>query len=98
MLVFIDESGDPGFALTRGSSRYFVIVCVIFHDELEAEKMAVTLKELRRNLGLSHESEFKFNKSRKKVRVAFLRTLQHFNFSVRALVIDKTLIRSTRLQ
>lgn len=49
MLVFIDDSGDPGFKINRGSSRYFVIALVIFKDELEAEKTAVAIKELRRS-------------------------------------------------
>ena len=38
MLVFIDDSGDPGFKLQKGSSPVFIIACVIFDDELEAEK------------------------------------------------------------
>ena len=29
-LIFMDDSGDPGFKLKRGSSELFVIVCVIF--------------------------------------------------------------------
>ena len=29
MLVFIDDSGDPGFKLDRGSTPVFVIACVI---------------------------------------------------------------------
>lgn len=38
MLIFIDDSGDPGFKLDKGSSKVFVIACVIFDDGLEAEK------------------------------------------------------------
>ncbi len=38
MLVFIDDSGDPGFKLDKGSSKFFVISLVIFNDNLEAEK------------------------------------------------------------
>jgi hypothetical protein len=30
VLVFIDESGDPGFKLERGSSPVFVVAMVIF--------------------------------------------------------------------
>lgn len=37
MLVFLDDSGDPGFKLDRGSSAFFVIACVIFEDKLDAE-------------------------------------------------------------
>ena len=40
MLVFVDDSGDPGFKIGKGSSPVFVISCVIFDDDLEAEKTA----------------------------------------------------------
>ena len=65
MLVFIDDSGDPGFNFKKGSSRFFIIAAVIFNDELEAEKTAVSIKELRRKLNFPDDVEFKFNKSRK---------------------------------
>ncbi len=39
MLVFIDDSGDAGFKLGKGSSEFFVISAVIFDDNLEAEKL-----------------------------------------------------------
>lgn len=47
MLVFIDDSGDPGFKLDKGSSAFFVIALVIFDDEMQAEKVAIAIKELR---------------------------------------------------
>jgi len=72
MLVFIDDSGDAGFKLDKGSSSFFVISAVIFDDELEAEKTAIAIKELRRELGFSDQTEFKFNGCRKEVRLKFL--------------------------
>lgn len=60
MLVFIDDSGDPGFKLEKGSTSHFVIAMVIFDDTLEAEKTALAIKELRRELQFSDNSEFKF--------------------------------------
>lgn len=98
MLVFIDDSGDPGFKLERGSSRYFVVLLLIFDDELEAEKTAVSIKELRREFGFPDDAEFKFHKSSRDVRVKFLQTVNLFKFRVRALVVDKTLIRSRELR
>lgn len=98
MLVFIDDSGDPGFKLDRGSTRFFVISLVIFDDELEAEKAAVAVKELRRALGFSDNSEFRFFKSRPEVRERFLRAINPFAFRIRSLVIDKMLIRSQELR
>lgn len=98
MLVFIDDSGDPGFKFDRGSSRYFVIALLIFDDDLDAEKAAVAIKDLRRQLGFSDNVEFKFNKSRKDIREKFLQVISEFNVRIRALVIDKTLVRSEELR
>jgi len=97
-LVLIDDSGDAGFKLDRGSSRFFVIAAIIFHDLLESEKTAVAIKELRRRHRFPDTMEYKFNKSRRQVRVDFLRTAAPFGFTVRALVVDKALIRSTELK
>ncbi len=33
-IVFIDDAGDPGFKIDRGSSTHFVIACVIFDDSV----------------------------------------------------------------
>ncbi|MEK7633808.1 MAG: DUF3800 domain-containing protein [Patescibacteria group bacterium] len=98
MLVFIDDSGDPGFKLEKGSSAIFVISCVIFDDELEAEKTAVAIKELRRDLKFPDEVEFKFSKSRKIIREKFLKKINPFQFKIRSLVIKKSLIRSEELK
>lgn len=98
MLVFIDDSGDPGFKFEKGSTRYFVVLLVIFDDELEAEKTAVAIKELRRELQFPDGMEFKFHKSSEIVRVRFLNAINSFAFRVRALVVDKMLVRSEELR
>lgn len=89
MLVFVDDSGDPGFKLDKGSSKAFVIACVIFDDELEAEKTAVAIKEFRRKVKFPDTMEFKFNKSRKKIREGFLTEVSKYKFRVRAIVMQK---------
>ncbi|HXY18330.1 MAG TPA: DUF3800 domain-containing protein [Candidatus Nitrosopolaris sp.] len=98
MFVFIDDAGDAGFKLDKGSSSYFVIACVIFDDNLEAEETALRIKKLRRSLGWRDEHEFKFNKTSKKVRLAFLEEIKGCNFRVRAIVADKSIIRSHELR
>ncbi len=62
MLVFIDDSGDPG--LGAQSSPVFVIALVIFDDNLVAEETALAIKKLRRELNFPDDVEFKFHKSR----------------------------------
>ncbi len=98
MLVFIDDSGDPGFKLDKGSSKSFVICCVIFDDELEAEKTALKIKELRRRLKKSDFFEFKFNKCSKKFRKEFLMTIAESKFRIRAIVMPKERIYSEELK
>lgn len=98
MLVFIDDSGDPGFKFDKGSSRYFVIACLIFQDELEALKVKVAIKDLRRELKFPDNIEFKFFKSRSITKFAFLKAINKFDFNVRAIVVNKSIIRSNELK
>jgi len=98
MLVFIDDSGDPGFKVKKGSSTAFVICCVIFDDDLEAEKTAIAIKEFRRDVKKSDQYEFKFNKSNRKIREGFLKAVRNQHFRVRAIVVRKDLVRSELLR
>jgi hypothetical protein len=98
MLVFIDDSGDAGFKLGKGSTDYFVIAMVCFTENLEAEKVAVAIKELRRDIEFSENMEFRFFKTSKEYRVKFLHTISKFNFYVRCLVVDKKKIYSPKLR
>lgn len=98
MLVFIDDAGDAGFKLNNGSSSHFVIACVIFDDNLEAEETALRIKKLRRSLRWRDEHEFKFNKTSRKIRSVFLQEIKACKFRVRAIVADKSVIRSHELR
>jgi len=40
VLVFIDDSGDPGFKTAKGSSPFFVVAAGIFDDDLDAKETA----------------------------------------------------------
>lgn len=98
MLVFIDDSGDPGFKFEKGSTNLFVIASIIFSDDLEVERVGVSIKELKRILKFSDDVEFKFNKSSKKTREAFLRSINGFDFKIRCLIVDKRIIKSDKLK
>lgn len=98
MLVFLDDSGDPGFKVKKGSSPCFVIALVIFNDHLEAEACAVEIKRLRRELGLSDQFEFKFSKCSRDFRSRFLSRVAPFDFSVRAIIMRKSAIYSQELR
>ena len=98
MLVFLDDSGDPGFKVDKGSTPCFVIALVIFDDDLEAERCAVRIKELRRSLHLSDSYEFRFNGCSREIRLAFLAAVARFQFRVRAIVMDKSRIYGRELR
>lgn len=98
MLVFIDDSGDAGFKIDKGSSKHFVIACVIFDDNLDAEETALRIKRLRRSLKWRDEHEFKFNKTTKQIRLAFLNEVKDCKFRIRAIIADKSIIRSPELR
>lgn len=98
MLVFLDDSGDPGFKVKKGSSPCFVIALAIFDDHLEAEACAVEIKKLRRELGLSDQFEFKFSKCCDRFRVAFLTRVAQHKFRIRAIVMRKDVIYSEELR
>lgn len=98
MIVFIDDSGDPGFKVGKGSSRTFVIALIIFDDELEAERTALKIKELRRKLTGKDVYEFRFNKCRKDWRCKFLKKVSSSNFKYRAIVFPKDVVYSRELR
>lgn len=98
MLVFIDDSGDPGFKLHTGSSLCFVITLVIFDDNLEAERTSLAIKELRRKLKVADQYEFKFNKMNKRFRKEFLNCVKNFKFRIRAITVQKERVYSQRLR
>jgi len=98
MLIFIDESGDAGFKISKGSSSYFVISLVIFDEELDAEETALKIKKLRKALNKSDKFEFKFNKCNRKLREEFLNEIRNCNFRIRSIVMDKEKIYSKHLR
>ncbi len=98
MIVFIDESGDAGFKLSKGSSSTFVIALIIFDEELDAQETAVKIKKLKRNLNKSEKFEFKFNKCKRDLRLTFLESIANCNFRIRAIIFRKNIIYSSHLR
>jgi hypothetical protein len=96
MLVFIDESGDPGFRLDRGASPIFVAAMVVFGspDEAAETQMRIEESEARR----CHRLEFKFNKCSNNVRDKFFQVARQCPFKIRSIVVQKQFIYSPRLK
>ncbi len=88
MLVFIDESGDPGRKIAQGSSRFFVLAVVIFDDDGEAARCAQAIERLADRLGRG-SAEFKFSRDSHRTRLAFIDVVKQFRFRYRVFVLNK---------
>jgi hypothetical protein len=89
MLIFIDESGDPGLKLEEGSSKFFTVSLVVFEDHDEAVSCDQRIGLLRKELGWDEGSEFHFKRNSDKVRRAFLQAVAPYNFFYYGIVINK---------
>lgn len=89
VLIFVDESGDTGFKFEKGSSRYFVIVLVIFEDFLDAEEVSLKIKRLKQKFGWGETTEFKFSGTSNRFRKRFFETIKECPFRFVALAVDK---------
>jgi len=89
MLVFIDESRDPGLRVEKGSSRYFVISLVVFEDGEEALACDQRISLLRKELKYPEDFEFHFKGNSHKVRLSFLRAAAPYNFFYFGIVLNK---------
>lgn len=89
MLVFIDESGDSGLKIEKGSSRYFTVGLVVFEDKDEALACDQRIMLLKRELNLPENFEFHFKRNSDRVRRAFLQAVSPYNFFYYGIVINK---------
>lgn len=89
MLSLIDESGDSGFKIGKGSSKYFTIALVIFEDDEEAIACDSRIELLKRELGWKANSEFHFKSNSDKIREAFFKAVLPYNFFYYGFVLDK---------
>lgn len=86
-LVFIDDSGDPGFK--SASSDNFVMAAALFIDPEVAESVMHEIEDYRKSLGWKYNHEFKFTKNPKNVVAEMLRRINDYDFKVYAVYIEK---------
>ena len=89
MLMFIDESGDPGLKVGQGSSKYFIVALVAFEDRDEAQAADDRITLLRKEQGLSPDFEFHFAKMKPAHRRLFLSAVASYDFFYFGIVINK---------
>lgn len=96
MHVYIDDSGDAGFNFAAGSSRFMIMSACMFwrpEDIEHAAGLVHACSEQNRQ-----RREFKYSKTRDGIKDCFFACVAEGRFSVRAIVIDKTKIRSEHLR
>jgi hypothetical protein len=89
MLVFLDESGDTGRKIGKGSSDYFIVSLVIFEDNGEALSCDQRIGLLRKELKYPENYEFHFADNSKRVRELFLQSVAPYHFTVFSVAINK---------
>ena len=89
MLVFVDESGDPGMKLGAGSSDGFAVAAVILPDRPAALACNNAINSLRDRPGVSPQGESEFNKCGRAIRDQFLPVVAPFPFRFHAAVPNK---------
>jgi hypothetical protein len=95
MLVFVDESGDAGVQIGKGSSQFFIVTAVIFTDRAAADACDATINQIRRSLKIPDGIEFRFSKNSERVRCAFLDGVKNHDFRYSSAVLDKSKLNSS---
>jgi hypothetical protein len=98
MLIFIDESGDPGWKIDAGSSKYFIVALVGFEDRDEALAVDDRISQLRKEHGFPAEFEFHFTKIKPVYRRMFLKAVAPYNFFYFGIVIEKAMLTGGEFQ
>lgn len=87
-LVFIDDSGDPGFVKGVSSSN-LLMAGALFIDPDVATRLNEEISTYRASLGWREDHEFKFRKATKEVKIHFLELANKYDFEVYAVYVDK---------
>ncbi len=75
MLVFVDDSGDPGLSGKAGASKHFLLALVVFRNATEAQQVDDRISLLRTEMHLHPRFEFHFSHCKRDFRVRFLQTV-----------------------
>jgi hypothetical protein len=98
MKIFIDESGDPGFRIEEGSSRFFVVALIIFEDPAEESRARTALVNLKKEWQKDDSFEFKFSKMSIKERKQVIEVAMFAKFRIRAVIFDKVRMNTLQLE
>jgi uncharacterized protein (DUF2164 family) len=95
--IYIDETGDTGFKLNKGSSSIFSITFIIFRDPKEIEKTVDAIRRMMEREKIPKKLEWHFSKVKSPWKILFLNTISNFNFEVRSVIMNKKNITGKQL-
>lgn len=93
-IVFIDESGDPGFKAS--SSQNFAFALITFDENEHAEITDKIISNLA--IVAKHKSEFKYSKTCNNVKDIFFRGIVGCPFRAKVLYVNKMIVQSDSLR
>ena len=93
-LVFIDDSGDPGF-VSGVSNANLLMAGALFIDPETATRLNEEITRFRKTLGWQDNHEFKFRKAPKDIKIRFLELVCNYEFDIYAVYVDKTRYQNT---
>ena len=93
MRLFMDESGDRGLNVGKGSSKLLIVTAVLFATPESAQNCNESIASLREEIGVD---EFHFRKNDNDRRIAFFEAVAVHEFNYFAIVCDKELLDSRR--
>ncbi|MDN3443752.1 DUF3800 domain-containing protein [Microbacterium sp. APC 3901] len=96
MHVYLDDSGDGGFKFGQGSTSHLVMAACVFRDPAHITAAAELIEECSRHNRQTRE--FKYSKTKDRVKDCFFRCIAPASFDVRAIIIDKRTIYSDHLR
>lgn len=94
--MYLDDSGDGGFKFGQGSTSHLVMAASIFRDPEHITAAADLIEQCSRHNRQTRE--FKYSKTKDRVKDCFFRCITPATFDVRTIIIEKRLIYSDHLR
>ena len=88
-IVAIDESGDPGNKINKGSSEYFSVALSVFENTKDIDILNKKLEELAVKLFKNKDHEFHFSHEKFKYRKEFFEVISELDFRVLVMLVHK---------
>lgn len=97
---WMDESGDCGFKFDSGSSKIFVLVAVYIVNSGDDDSSVVgeAIKKLKVQHNFTENFEFKFSRSKEKLRREFFQVIAKLPIEHKAIIVEKSKINSPILR